>query len=121
MLTVSFTLVLVFCIYQVCRRAARSPQEKENRLSVWRLAGSIAALRISALWFGVIGLHSTDWKQVAASLILMLDLPEIYLVKSARSEPLRWAILGSVILASTSIGWSALFYWVRSRLQLTRS
>jgi len=46
----------------------------------------------------------------------MLDLPEIYLIIAARYTPERWAILGSLILAGTSLAWAAVFVWLWNRL-----
>ena len=93
MLTLIFTMVLVSCIYGVYRLSTRIPSYRCGWPGVWRLACLIAALRLSALWFGVTGLRRPDWLQVPAYLVLILDLPEIYLVKSARTAPYRWAIL----------------------------
>jgi hypothetical protein len=118
MLTFGLTFALALCTYGLYRLATKFPQYRGGWRGVWRLAGLIAALRISALWFGLTGLRSSDWLQSAGYLVLMLDLPEIYLVRSARSDPFRWAVLGSVILASTSIGWAAVFCWVCNRLRL---
>jgi hypothetical protein len=78
----------------------------------------IATLRISALWLGQAGLSRADWLQVPAYLALMLGLPEIYIVRSARTAPFRWAMLGSVILAATSVLWASAFFWVANRLRL---
>ena len=77
-----------------------------------------AALRISALWLGQAGLSRADWLQVPAYLALMLGLPEIYIVRGARTVPLRWAMLGSVILAATSLLWASAFFWLTNRLRL---
>lgn len=117
MLTLSFTAVLVVCIYGMYRLRTRIPLHRCGWSGVWRLAILIAALRLSALWFGVSGLRRPDWLQVPAYLVLMLDLPELYLVKSTRTEPFRWALQGSVILAATSFAWAAAFLWVWNRLR----
>lgn len=110
-------LVLACCIYGVFQLSTQTPRHTVGWSRVWRLACLIAALRISALWFGIGGLRSPEWLQSAAYLVLMLDVPEIYLVKSARSEPLRWAIFGSVILATTSFAWASAFFWVSNRFR----
>ena len=117
MLTLSFTAVLIFCIYGMYRLGTRIPLHRCGWPRVWRLACLIAAVRLSALWFGVVGLGRPDWLQVPAYLVLMLDLPELYLVKSARTEPYHWAMLGSVVLATTSFAWAAGFFWVWNRLR----
>ena len=118
MLTLIFTMVLVSCIYGVYRLSTRIPSYRYGWPGVWRLACLIAALRLSALWFGVTGLRRPDWLQVPAYLVLILDLPEIYLVKSARTAPYRWTILGSLILATTSLAWAAAFFWVWNRVRV---
>lgn len=118
MLTLSFAIVLVFCIYGVYRLSFRNPLHQCGWSAVWRLACLIAALRLSALWFGVAGLRRSDWVQVPAYLVLMLDLPEIYLVKGIRTEPYRWAMAGSVVLATTSFLWAAGLIWVWNRVRV---
>ena len=117
MLILGFSLVLVACLYGVWRLSTRVSRHRYGWPGVWRLACLIAALRISALWFGQVGLSRADWLQGPAYLILMLGLPEIYIVRGARSEPFRWAILGSGVLAATSFLWAAAFFWVANRLQ----
>ena len=82
------------------------------------MACVIAGLRVAALWLGATGLRRPDCLQVAAYFVLMLDLPEIYLVRSARTEPFRWAMLGSMILAATSFAWATAFFWLWNRLWL---
>jgi len=83
---------------------------------VWRVACVIAAVRVSALWLGSAGLRRAGWPQIPGYLLLMLDLPEIYLIRAARDAPERWAILGSLILAGTSLAWAAAFVWLWTRL-----
>ncbi len=109
-------LVLVSCIYGVWRLSARPPAHRIGWSTISRLAFLIAVLRISALWVGWAGLRRSDWLQIPAYFIVMLGLPDIYMVKAARAEPLRWAILGSLTLAATSFGWSAALLWVVNRL-----
>src|SRR5215470_12045206 len=117
MLTVSLAVVLIFCVCGIYRLTALIPVHRRGWPAVWRVACLIAALRLSALWFGVTGLRRPDWLQIPAYLALLVDLPELYLVKGARIEPYRWAILGSVILATTSIAWAAVFVWICNRLK----
>ena len=118
MLILIFAMVMVFCIYGIYRLTnTRVPLYRLGWASVWRLACLIAALRLSALWFGVAGLRRPDWLQVPTYFLLMLDLPDIYLVKGTRTEPYRWAMLGSVLLAATSFAWAAGFCWVWNRLR----
>lgn len=118
MLILGFSLVLVSSIYGVWRLSARASEHRYGWPAVWRVACVIATLRISALWLGQAGLSRADWLQVPAYLALMLGLPEIYIVRSARTAPFRWAMLGSVILAATSVLWASAFFWVANRLRL---
>ena len=117
MLMLGFTFVLVSCIYGGWRLFARVSLHRYGWPEVWRLACLIAALRVSALWLGEAGLSRADWSQGAAYLALMLGLPEIYIIKGARAEPVPWAILGSGILAATSFFWAGVFFWVANRLR----
>jgi hypothetical protein len=84
---------------------------------VWRVAFLIAVLRIGALWLGAIGLRSSGWPQVLGYFFVMLTLPDIYLAKFARSQPLEWMAIGSAILAVTSLMWAALIVRVAARLR----
>jgi len=118
MLTLGFSLVLVSCVYGVWRLSARASEHRYGWPAVWRVASVIAALRISALWLGQAGLSRADWLQIPAYLALMLGLPEIYMVRATRTAPLRWAMLGSVIIAATSLLWALAFIWIANRLRL---
>ena len=80
-----------------------------------RLALYIASVRIAAIWLAMFGLRSPGWPQVASYLLAMLGLPEIYLVRSTRDQLTRWAAAASLVLAASSIGWAALFLWIRER------
>jgi hypothetical protein len=116
MVILGFLFVLTCCLYGVWRFSARSPGHHYGWSPIWRLACLIAVLRISALWVGLAGLRRGDWLQVPANFVLMLGLPDIYIVKAARAQPLRWAILGSLTLAVTSFAWSAAVFWVANRI-----
>ena len=83
---------------------------------LWRVACVIAAVRVPALWLGSAGLRRAGWPQIPGYFLLVLDLPEIYLIRAARYTPERWAILGSLILAGTSLAWAAAFVWLWNRL-----
>jgi|1185.fasta_scaffold428688_1 hypothetical protein len=84
---------------------------------MWRVAFFIGALRIGALWLGATGLRGSGWPQVLGYFLLMLTLPDIYLAKFARSQPLEWAAIGSAILAVTSLMWAALLVRVVAQLR----
>lgn len=116
MVLIGFLFVLIGCAYGVWRLSAQVPEHRITWSTTWRLACLIAAVRITALWAGLAGLQHSNWLQVAGDLILMLELPDIYIVKAARGEPLRLAILGSVTLAATSFVWSAALLWIANRL-----
>jgi len=120
MLVIGFSIVLVLFIYEGWRLSARASEHRYSWPAVWRAACVIAALRISALWLGQAGLSRADWIQGPAYLPLILGLPEIYIVRDARTSPVRWAMLGSMILAATSFLWSSVLFWVANRLRLKR-
>jgi len=117
MLTLGLAVVLVGCIYGVFRLSTSNTPYRVGWPGVWRLACVIAALRLTALWLGSAGLRRADWLQVPGYLLLMFDLPEIYLVKGVRNAPDRWVVLSSLILAVTSLAWAAAFFWVWNRLR----
>ena len=115
MVVLSLMLVLGFSVYGVWRLSGQPSSHRIRWSALWRLAFLIAILRISALWIGWADLRRSDWLQAPGYLILMLGLPDIYIVKAARAEPLRWAILCSLTLAATSFAWSAALLWVANR------
>jgi hypothetical protein len=117
MVILGFSLVLVLCLYGVWRLSARTPGRRYGWSVVWRLAGLIATLRIGAIWLGIFGLQRSDWVQVLGYLMLMAGWQDIYIVRAARADPLRWGILASLVLAATSLAWSAAFLWLAKRLR----
>ena len=117
MVIITFLFALAAGLYGVWRLAGRPPGHRTSWSAIWRVAFLIAVLRISALWVGFAGLQRSDWLQVPAYFILLLVLPDIYFVKAVRTDPLRWATLGSLILATTSFAWSAAFLWVANKIR----
>ena len=116
MIILTVELILAFCIYSAYRLSNRTRLGHWGWSQVWRLACVIAGLRVAALWLGAAGLRRPDWLQGPAYLLLMLDLPELYVVSGARINPHRWELLGSLILAATSFAWAAAFVWLRNRI-----
>jgi hypothetical protein len=116
MVILGFAVLLVCCGYVIYRLSGRLMHRRWDWVEVCRTACVIAAVRIAAVWLGIVGFGRSDWLQVWAYLVVMLDLPEIYVLRSLRNDPLRWAILASCILAVTSIAWAAAFVWVRRQL-----
>lgn len=108
-------LVLAACC-AVWRLSARSPRQLQQP-KLWKLACLIGTVRIGALWIGAAGLRSPGWAQVWGYGLLMTGLPEIYFAKGVRTEPIGWAIIGTMILAATSFAWAALVIWVAARLR----
>jgi len=72
-------------------------------------------VRIAAIWLAMLGLRSPAWPQVAAYFLAMLGLPEIYLVRSARHQPIVWAAYASVVLTAGSVAWAWLILWLQRR------
>jgi hypothetical protein len=116
MVTLMLAVALVCCIYCIYRLSTRTTAYRYGWSGVWRVAAVIAAVRVSALWLGSVGLRREGWPQIPGYLLLMLDLPEIYLIRAVRYTPERWVILGSLILAGTSLAWAAAFLWLWNRL-----
>lgn len=87
--------------------------KRERRLL--RLALGIAVVRIAAIWLAMLGFDSPAWPQVAAYFLAMLGLPEIYLVRSVRHQPIVWAASASVVLAAGSVAWAWLILWLQGR------
>jgi len=117
MVILGFLLVLALGIYGVWRLSSRPAGQGYGWSAVWRLACLIAAFRISAIWLGLAGFRRSDWVQIPAFFLSMAGWPEIYIVRAARAQPLRWGILASLVLAATSFVWSAALLWVMRRLR----
>jgi hypothetical protein len=83
---------------------------------LWRLAFLIGAVRIAALWLGNAASNDPGWPQKVGYFLLMLGLPEIYFVRSTRGDPLTWLLVGSALLAASSLAWAALLLWVANRV-----
>jgi hypothetical protein len=116
MVILAFAVILAFCTYGVYRLSNRTRTGQRGWSQVWRLACVIAGLRVAALWLGGSGLRRPDWLQGPAYLVLMLDLPELFVIRGTRTDPHRWELLGSLILVATSFAWAALFVWLRNRI-----
>jgi hypothetical protein len=116
MIILGFLLLLVLSTYGVWRLSARSPGRRDGWTVILRVAGLIATLRIGAIWLGIFGLQRSDWVQVPAYFLLMAGWPDIYIVRAARAEPLRWGLLASLVVAATSPAWAAAFLWLAKRL-----
>lgn len=120
MVIIGFLIILVLCVYGVWKLVLRAPRQRFDWSIVWRMASLIAALRISALWAGLAAFRDSGWAQIPGYFLLMTGLPDIYVVKSIRSEPLLWGTLASAILAATSVFWSAALIWLMDRLRRQR-
>lgn len=83
---------------------------------LWPLALIIAALRIGALWVGDAAYRDPGAPQVWGYLLQMTALPEIYFVRGVRTDPTKWLVYGSAVLATTSLAWAALLVWVGNRV-----
>jgi hypothetical protein len=117
MVIFSFLILLAFFGYAVWRFSPRTEAQGRGWPQVWRLARVIAALRIGALWLGIAGLENSGWLQIPAYFMLMAGWPDVYIVRAARAHTLRWGILTSMVLAATSLPWSAAFLWFARRLR----
>jgi len=117
MVIIGFLAVLFLCVYGARKLASRPPLQRFDWSIVWRMACIIAALRISAVWAGLAASQDSGWVQVPGYFLLMTGLPDIYIVKSTRSEPLLWGTLASLVLAVTSVVWSAGLIWIVDRLR----
>src|SRR5215469_13063520 len=116
MIILTFSLILAFCSYVAYRLSNRTRRGHWGWSQVWRLACVIAGLRVTALWLGAAGLRRPDWLQGPGYVVWMLDLPELYLVRDARTYAHLWEFLGSLILVATSFAWAAAFVWLRNRV-----
>ena len=97
--------------------AARSPGRRYGWHAVWRLACLIGTVRIAALWLGAAAFRNPGWPQGLGYFLQMLALPEIYLARNTRTDPLKWVIVGSTFLAVTSFVWAALLIWAADWLR----
>ncbi|HYX51950.1 MAG TPA: hypothetical protein VE783_00755 [Candidatus Limnocylindrales bacterium] len=96
--------------------SGRNPGAGVAASAVLKLACLIAAVRIAALWIGLAGIQRGDWLQIPAQFLLMLGWPDIYLARAARAQPVRWALICTLILAGTSFIWSMVLLWFANRI-----
>ena len=117
-MVLSFLCILVVAAcYGLWHLAAGPPGRRYGWRAVWCVACLIGTVRIGALWLGAAAYRNPGWPQGVGYFLQMLALPEIYLVRSTRTDPLEWAILGSTLLTVTSLLWAALLTWVVGRLR----
>ena len=117
-MVLTFFCVLLLAAGCLLWHLAHRPLVRRNGWpAAWRVACLIGTLRIGALWLGVAAFRSSGWPQVFGYFLEMLALPEIYLTRSVRADPLKWAILVSAMLAATSLFWGASLIWVANRLR----
>lgn len=118
MLALLSLILLAAAGYGIWRLGGRFTRQDDTRGRLWRLAAAIGVVRISALWLGAIGLNSPGSAQIWGYGLLMMDLPELYLAKSARHQPFAWVIIATAILAATSFLWASIVIRIGARLRL---
>jgi hypothetical protein len=62
-------------------------------------------------------LQYPDWRQVLGYFLALTGSPEIALISVLRNKPLLWLMLASLLLAASSIVWSAALVWVVARFR----
>jgi hypothetical protein len=70
-----------------------------------------------ALWLGAAAYRNPGWLQGFGYLLQMPALPEIYLARSMRGDPLKWIVVASALLALTSFLWAGLLVWLAHRVR----
>src|SRR5215469_6518590 len=115
-----FICVLVVAIgYFFWHLSKKSSSRRYGWQLLWRLACPIGATRIGALWLGAATNSSPGWAQIPGYFLQLVGLPEIYLVRSMRNTPLKWATAASLLLLISSFVWAASFVWVANRFPLS--
>jgi hypothetical protein len=85
-----------------------------------RMAQGVAGGRSDwhhALWLGAAAYRNPGWLQGFGYLLQMPALPEIYLARSMRGDPLKWIVVASALLALTSFLWAGLLVWLAHRVR----
>jgi hypothetical protein len=115
---VSVVLILIIIVSAAClsHLATRPPQARFRWPALWRLACLIGALRIGAVWVGNAASHDPGWLQGLGYLFILTGLPEIYLVRGARTETVKWLVSASTVLAASSLAWAGLLVWISNRV-----
>lgn len=116
MVSLVLLVILVALAAWLRRLAMRAPRSRFGWHTLWRLAVLIGAVRITSLWLGNAAYSDPGWPQGLGYFLLMLGLPEIYFVRSARADPLTWLFVGSALLAASSLAWAALLLWMANRV-----
>jgi hypothetical protein len=117
MVSILLLAVVLAAGYAAWRVSPHSPRPADGWPKLWELACLIGAVRIGALWLGLAGLRSPGRAQAWGYLLLMVDLPDLYLAASARSRPIAWAVIGTLVLAATSFIWAAMILWFVARMR----
>lgn len=48
---------------------------------------------------------------------MLTGLPEIYLVRGAREDAVKWLVSASTVLAASSLAWAGLLVWIGNRVR----
>ena len=110
-------IILVALAAWLRHLAMRAPRSRFEWHTLWRLAVLIGVVRIASLWLGNVAYSDPGWSQGPGYFLLMLGLPEIYFVRSARADPLTWLLVGSALLAASSLAWAVLLLWMANRVR----
>lgn len=110
-------VIIIAAATSVARLAVRPPQSRFGWSTLWRLACLIGAARITVLWIGYAAYSNPGTSQGLGYLLLLTGLPEIYLVRGARADPVKSLLLASELLAASSLGWAALLVWAGNRIR----
>ncbi len=120
MVLLLFCILVLAAVYGLWRLSARPPGRRYGWRHLWRAACLVGIARIGALWVGVAANQSPGWPQIPGYFLQMLALPEIYLLRSMRGHPLKWAAAASMLLAATSLLWAALLVSIADRARIGR-
>ena len=81
-------------------------------LAVGTIAGVIRAL---VFCLGAYLLSQTaDWRQPLGYGLALVGLPEVVMMRGLRDQPFVWAMVSSIMLVVSTVGWVAGFAWVIS-------
>jgi hypothetical protein len=109
-IAIGLLVLIPGCIYGLWRALPFSAAQRQGWAGVWRLAGVIAAVRVSLLGIGVLSLRSSDWAQgMGYFMLIPAGLPGIYAARALRSNTTEWFAVCCALLAASSFLWAALF------------
>lgn len=73
--------------------------------SVWWVASALSLFRIACLWIGYLSMKTEGVGQILGYFMVLCTLPEAFLARQIRGQPILWACMISLLIPIGSFLW----------------